>query len=59
MPEVYSCKCGNTTWTIICDEIMCSQCGKRYLIKVPIHPHGFNNNIEKYEIKRKEKVEEI
>jgi hypothetical protein len=58
MPEVYQCKCGNTTWTIICDEIWCEKCDKKYSIKVPVHPHDFNNNIEKYVVKRQKMMEE-
>ena len=48
MPEVYDCICKNTTWTIMCDEIMCSRCDRRYKINVAIHPNEFNKNPERF-----------
>ena len=46
----YTCSCGNNTWVIWWDCIICDKCGNTYELDV-LHPAIFNKEKDNYLIK--------
>jgi len=48
MPEVYTCECGNQTWTLYSsDDIVCALCETRYRLR--LYAGEFNVRREDYD----------
>ena len=47
MDEVYTCECGNQSWSIHYNYVRCEICEREYKIKIAISPKEFNVTLKR------------